>query len=180
MHEVLGPHQYKYIGSEQDINKSYYKFELDYDYIRKKVRIRPRHPYATIYGFGFTPNEARFDLTLKTVVDFIYSGPLPDLTILSVRRTTDKVDVTVKNIGGLKAGKFKVEIFYDLYNKSTGGGGFKSKERYVSELAAGASVVVDFYVPSQPHISISKLRAMADRPGYLVESDEGNNQWGYD
>ena len=60
------------------------------------------------------------------------------------------------------------------------GDGAKSKELYVPELAAGASEVIKFSVLSGPDISIQRLRAIADRPSYLVESDEGNNQWGYD
>jgi len=175
LHRVVGPHQYKYITT---LKGSTCKFELDYDFHGKKFRLQPRHLQMGVFGVGFTPKESRFTLTGDRQENFVYNGPLPDLIVAGVRRSSSYIIITLKNQGKLGAGKHKLLLGYNTYDKTTGANPYTKVERPISGLAAGASTELHFFkpVPATKRISISLIRA--DYGNRVVESDERNNKWG--
>ena len=101
-----------------------------------------------------------------------------DLMVAGVRRPTSYIIITVKNKGKLGAGKFKLLLGYNTYDKTTGANPYSTTERKISALAAGASIERHFFIPlpATKRISISLIRV--DYGNVVVESDESNNKWG--
>lgn len=175
LHQVLGPHQYKYIGTKQG---SICTFKLDYDVHGKKFRLQPRHLQVGVFGVYFTPKEEIFTLTSDKEIPFTYTGPLPDLMVAGVKRPTSYIIITIKNIGKLGAGKCNLFLGYNTYNSATGANPYTIVERIVPALAAGASTELQFFkpVPSGQRITVRLIRV--DYGNKVVESDESNNKWG--
>jgi len=172
LHQVLGTHQYKYIETKRG---HICKFELDYDYYGKKIRIQPMHMLLGIYCVGFSPKQEQFYLTADRDVHFAYSGPLPDLDVIKVERPRGYIIATIKNIGNLAAGKFYMKISYRQYNKTTGDNPYKESERIIRGLEAGESKEVRLGVSSSSNIHIRRVNIVLDTGKIVVESDENNN-----
>jgi hypothetical protein len=188
LHEVLGRGQYKHIKTFKTDAKFGYgtcTFRLLFEnYYKKKVIIRARHPLGSPFGIDFTPKEKVFRIGFaETFVDFVYSGPLPDLTITpAISSGPNSIALTVSNKGNLKAGPFRFELWYGSYNNVTKEyTSYPRKKVWFKEgMEAGDSVLLNYSVSGYPQISARWNYAMVDRGNTVAESNENNNKWGHD
>lgn len=112
-----------------------------------------------------------------------YAKPVgPDLIVTAVSLPTTlhsgetvQVQVTVKNQGTLKAGKFYIGLYLSSDSTITTGDTFLSNE-YLSSLAAGAEVSYTTSITLPGNVSGTYyIGAIADTRGKTTESDETNN-----
>lgn len=112
-----------------------------------------------------------------------YAKPAgPDLIVRAVSLPTTlnsgetvQVQVTVKNQGTLKAGKFYIGLYLSSDSSITTGDTFLSNE-YLSSLAAGVEVSYTTSITLSANSSGTYyIGAVVDSRGAIVESDETNN-----
>lgn len=178
--EVLGTHQFKYIGSQKTNVGGLYAFELDNDKLGKKFLIRPRHPQLTIIGLYFTPNEKEFKLTGDTTINFVYNGPLPDLLLTNKQLLPNAQNArimifTITNQGGLASGPCTFEMGYNEYSKSTQANPYKTVKRPVPGLEAGTSHDIEISLPPDADKEYKFRRTYVDCFDTVIESNEKNN-----
>jgi hypothetical protein len=172
IHQILGPGKLKLIGQETG---TAFKFPLDFDYYGKLFRVHVRHPMRNTFGVGFTPMNEIFKLKGPEKFIFVYNGPLPDLIISGINKSSkNRVLVEIKNIGNLAAGKFKVKAFYSIY---TEGNKVKTRENIMPINGLAPNETADFVWSAAPGYEVFLDYAIIDPGGVIVESNRKNNTY---
>jgi hypothetical protein len=145
LEQLVGPGPYQQIAIDRGAG---YSFNINFLKLNKEFRLRPKHPQAAEFGQGFTPSKKLFTAQMSQKFDFIYTGPLPDVTVtgITVQQTPGSANVRIKNIGGLAIGFFDVRFLYRIRNKATSNWKSGYKDKNVYGLAPGATVDVGFSV----------------------------------
>ena len=164
----------------------FYSFALDKGLAGRTFQLTPSYPAAT--GATFNPSQRVFGLTDNpNALDFIYQGPLPDLTCSQANIFFEPeghsrhhyIHVTVlnriNNGQGLACGPFKVRVTYE--DRTVNPWQMREAVFPVSGLGMGLTYVeghinIGVY-PPQAFFRLVKVEV--DTENVIIESDEGNN-----